>query len=293
MKVCRARRALRGLALLVELEFAVVTSDYKNIEEVLDSISGLDFFDRKIRTSVNVHGLLVPANSLQTRLHIFCQNLVRFTRDDIYQFQLLGSATGLEYGRSRLLVCTAHQVDGCLAEDMGLLLDQEKQAFVSSAGFAGYKFSPKFVENDEHDLCVFNFTEQALAHPELEQRFFRFNGSSSLDDDDNVILYLAFGCPYGDQNYDVVDNNRLGTAIRALYCEPQEQGSDLALGRCRALSGMDFDPNGMSGGAVFAITLDADITLKFAGVINRAGGGFLHFIKATVIKRLLDLATDF
>lgn len=54
---------------------------------------------------------------------------------------------------------------------------------------------------------------------------------------------------------------------------------------------MDSDPNRLSGGAAFATVLEGEqIVLKFAGIINWAGGGIIHFIKAKTVQRLLDLS---
>jgi len=45
----------------------------------------------------------------------------------------------------------------------------------------------------------------------------------------------------------------------------------------------------ISGGSVFAPVLEGNaIVLKFAGIINRPGGGIIHFIKAKSVQRLLD-----
>ncbi len=56
---------------------------------------------------------------------------------------------------------------------------------------------------------------------------------------------------------------------------------------------MDFDPNGLSGGPVFAaVQHGLEVVLKFAGIINRSGNGLIHFIKAKAVQNLLDLSFD-
>ena len=61
-----------------------------------------------------------------------------------------------------------------------------------------------------------------------------------------------------------------------MTCEPDKQPTDPALGRCKLVSKTDFDPNGISGGSVFAIVYHITIfILKFAGVINRSGNGLI------------------
>ncbi|NIK87709.1 hypothetical protein FHS83_001027 [Rhizomicrobium palustre] len=174
--------------------------------------------------------------------------------------------------------------------DVGVLVS-ETQAFISSAGYT-YCNSPKLADSDYTDLSAFEFTRQADNSSEIERTFFHFDNAAALSDGDDVILYLAFGCAFADQNYDVAEANCVGRAVRALLCDPNGQISDPAVGRCKLLSEMHVDPNGFSGGPVFAIVFDGHLTLKFAGVINRAGGSFVHFIKAPYVRRLLDFAVS-
>ncbi|NKJ77813.1 hypothetical protein [Rhizobium leguminosarum] len=246
--------------------------------------------DRKIRTSVRVHGLLVPANSLRSRLHVFCQNLVRYTGIEAFPVQLKGSATGLKYRGKKFLVSTAHQLRDVREEEIGVLFLDEN-TYISSAGYTRYNASVQPAESDAADLCVFDFTEQAEVKASLGRRFFTLQNEDVLHDEDELLGYHAYGCPFGDQTYDVVDNNHVGTVIRSMTCDLEKAASDPALGSCRLLAKMDFDPNGLSGGAVFATVLEGEeIVLKFAGIINRAGGGIIHFIKAKAVQHLLNLS---
>ncbi|MDO8289943.1 MAG: hypothetical protein Q7T44_12060 [Parvibaculum sp.] len=244
---------------------------------------------RKIWTSVKVHDLFVPASALQSRLNKFGQNLVVFTNVDGYEVQLIGSATGLHYRGTNFLVCTAHQVKDSSAQDVGIVVP-ERSSYLSSAGFTRFRATDIVPPGDAEDLYVFDFTPQATSNRELVERFFRLNSNDFLRDKDDVVAYLAYGCPFVDQKYNIVDENHVGLVIRSMTCEPQAQPADLDLGLCRLLSPMDFDPNGLSGGPVFATVLqDHEVVLKFAGVINRSGNGLIYFIKAKAVQKLLDL----
>lgn len=265
--------------------------DMNDLEALLNKKADLEtIIGQKTSTSVSVHGVLIPANSLLSRLHRFGQNLVRFTHMEGYEIQLIGSATGVEYRGNRILICTEHQVRGIPGEDIGIIYP-EKQIYISSAGYVGYKADEKPAESDAKDIRIFDFNEQAVQHPGLAARFFKLGQDDFLADDDNVLGYFAYGCPFADQNYDVFENNRVDTIIRSMVCEPEPQPSDEAVGACRTRSMMDFDPNGLSGGPVFATVLkDHQIALKFAGVINRAGNRIIQFVKAEAVRRLLDAA---
>lgn len=247
---------------------------------------------RSAWTSIKVHGVFVPAKGVQSRLHVFGQNLVRYTDVAGYEVQLIGSATGLDYRDTKFLVSTGHQVNGIPEDDVGIIVPV-KNNYISSAGYTRYVVRGTLRESDVFDLRAFDFTPQMAEHPDLMQRFFRLRPEDILEDTDNVIALLAYGCPFVDQKYNVVDENRVGTVIRAMTCEPCEQPSDPSLGLCRTLAPMDFDPNGLSGGPVFATVLEgSEVVLKFAGIINRAGNGLIHFIKGKAVQNLLDLSFD-
>lgn len=268
-----------------------LSEEMNDLEALINKNADLEtIIGRKTSTSVSVHGILIPVNSLLSRLHIFGQNLVRFTHVEVYEIQLIGSATGVEYRGSRNLICTEHQVRGIPGEDIGIIYP-EKQIYISSAGYVGYKASDTPTESDATDLRLFDFNDQIGRHPGLAGRFFKLTQDDFLSSSDNVLRYFAYGCPFADQNYDVIENNRVDTIIRSMVCEPEPQPTDDAVGACRMRSAMNFDPNGLSGGPVFATVFqDQKIVLKFAGVINRAGNGIIKFIKAEAVRRLLDLS---
>lgn len=249
-------------------------------------------FGRAVWTSVKVHDLFIPASELQSRLNKFGQNLVVYTHVEGYEVQLIGSATGLYYRGANFLVCTAHQVKDFSEQDVGIVVP-EKSNYISSEGFTRFRTSDTLLQGDAEDLYAFDFTSQVISKPELLGRFFRLHSNDFLDDDDNVVAYLAYGCPFVDQKYNIVDENHVGLVIRSMTCEPQIQPPDLALGLCRSLSPMDFDPNGLSGGPVFATVLqNHEVILKFAGIINRSGNGLIYFIKAKAVQKLLDFSFD-
>ena len=147
---------------------------------------------------------------------------------------------------------------------------------MSSAGYTRFGVPDDSLQNDKYDLYAFDFTPQTKDNQELAQRFFRLNSCHFLSDKDNVVIYFAYGCPFADQEYNIVDENHVGAVMRSMTCKPQPQYSDEDLGLCRTISAMNFDPNGLSGGPVFAIVRQrSEVVLKFAGIINRSGNHHL------------------
>ncbi len=247
---------------------------------------------QSVSTSIKVHDLFVPASELQSRLNKFSQNLVLFTHVEQYEVQLIGSATGLFYYGTKFIVCTGHQMKDVSRQDVGIIMPNKNQ-YISSAGYTQFLTHDSPQQSDAGDLCAFDFTPQTASNQDLGGRFFRLGSDDFLsdEDEDNVVTYLAYGFPFVDQKYNIMDENHVGLVVRSITCEPDSQPSDIALGRCRALSPMDFNPNGLSGGPVFATVLQGlELVLKFAGVINRSSNGRIHFIKGKAIQPLSETA---
>ena len=247
---------------------------------------------QSVHASIKVHGIYIPSRELQKRLHEFTQHLVNYTHDETYQVQFIGSATGLAFQGRRVLVATQHQMKGCRPDDIGILR-LTNMSYLSSAGVLAIKspFAP--YSSDANDLCAFDYTPATGDDTELARHFFQLDENSLLREGDKVIGFLAYGCPFDHQVYDIVDRNHVGLVIKSITCQPVKQSFDEKLGSCQALSDMDFDPNGLSGGPVFAtVLLGHEFVLKFAGIINISGGGFVHFIKAGAVVTLLNPGFD-
>jgi hypothetical protein len=247
-------------------------------------------FGIKILGSSRVNGVLVPATGLQSCLNRFASNLAVWTDDPNYKIQLLGSATGIDYCGSKFIVCTKHQIKGLVVEKPGILLPSNG-SYLSAAGYFHISSSDPANNDDNHDLIAYDFTDQADKIAGLSGRFFQLSADGILQEKEDIVAYLAYGCPSADQRYEVDDENRVGLVSRSMTCDPVETPSASLLGECRLASPEEFDMDGLSGGPVFAsIASGGDMVVKLAGIINRAGSGTIHFIKANVVRNLLDRA---
>lgn len=263
--------------------------------QYLDDLSGGQFglstiFGNKVLGSSQVNGILIPAASLQSCLNRFVSNLAIWTDDSDYKIRLRGSATGIGYRGSKYIVCTMHQIKGLAAEKSGILLPSNG-SYLSSAGYFYLSSSDQSDNDDKHDLIAYDFTDQSDKIAGLSGRFFQLSADGALEEKEDIVAYLAYGYPFADQRYEVHDENHLGLVSRSMTCDPIETPSASPLGECRLASQEEFDVDGLSGGPVFAsIASGGDIVVKLAGIINRGGNGTIHFIKAKVLRNLLDRA---
>jgi hypothetical protein len=114
------------------------------------------------------------------------------------------------------------------------------------------------------------------------------NGDNVLGEKEDIVAHLAYGYPFADQRYEV-DEGRVDLVSRAMTCDPVETPLASPCGECRLVSPEKFDMEGLSGGPVFASVASGDtVVVKLAGIINRGGNGTIHFIKAKIVRRLLD-----
>lgn len=247
-------------------------------------------YGKKICGSSRVNGILVHGASLQCSLNRFVINLAIWTEDPHYKIQLVGSAVGIDYCGSKFIVCTKHQIKGLAAERAGILLPHTG-SYLSAAGYFFLSNSEQANNDDHYDLIAYDFTDQAHTIAGLSGRFLQINAGGPLAEVEDLVAYHAYGYPSADQQYDLYDENHIGLVIRSMTCDPVETSPALPFGKCSLIASDQFDMDGLSGGAVFAsIAFGGDMVVKLAGVINRAGNGIIHFIKAKVVCNLLDRA---
>jgi hypothetical protein len=241
----------------------------------------------KISGSCKVNGILVPAASLQSCLHRFSSNLAVWTEDPKYNIQIPGSVTWMKYRGFNYVLCTKHQIEGLSFEKAGILLPS-RGSYVSSAGYFHLSSSKQSNNDDNYDLIAFDFTDQAKKIADLNGRFFQLGADNVLGEKEDIVAHLAYGCPSADQQYQV-DEGHVDLVSRSMTCDPVETPAASPCGECRLVSPEKFDMDGLSGGPVFAsVASGGDVVVKLAGVINRAGNGTIHFIKAKVVRNLLD-----
>jgi hypothetical protein len=187
-------------------------------------------------------------------------------------------------------VCTLHQIKEIDLKKSGIILPY-KGSYLSEAGYYYLSNSDQVTSDDNYDLIAYDFTDQADKISGLRGRFFQLGADGVLEQKEDIVAYLAYGYPSADQRYEVDDENHIGLVSRSMTCNPVETHSASPLGECRLASQEGFDMDGLSGGPVFAsIASGGDMVIKFAGIINRAGNRTIHFIKAKVVRNLLDRA---
>jgi hypothetical protein len=236
---------------------------------------------------VSVNGLIVPGRLVESVLARHATNLVVYNDHETYKVSLVGSATAVRFNKRYILLCTNHQLQGRDPQQVSMLKD-DGSVLVTSGGIKSY---PVSAETDAYDIAAFDFTEPVKDHPDLKKRFFDLRRVPSNTLNVEVIAILLAGYPFQDQTYDIAEDNHLGLARRHVVCLPQGQPSDEVLLTVRAVTPLQVEPDGMSGGCAFVIQLlNGEPHAYFAGMIVRGGREFFHILKSGFVADFLRSA---
>jgi hypothetical protein len=251
-----------------------------------DHQAGDTILGQFVDLAVDVNGLLIPGRLIESALarHV-CPLVINNNDDETYKIWLRGSATPVRYRDRNILLTTQHQLREVDESQVAMLTDKGSH-IVTTAGRAGFSLHP---DTDAHDIVAFDFTEPCVEWPELQTRFLGLTRSPPQAWSNHVLALLLCGYPFGDQNYDLADNNHLGLGRRQIACTLHSQSDDPALMTVQPVQPLTFDPDGMSGGAAFVIQYEqGQPRAYFAGIIVRGGTKFLHILKVGFVIRFLD-----
>lgn len=132
----------------------------------------------QLATAVDLGGLLIPAQSLQSLLGRFCQHLLVWTHDEIHKLQLVGSSLPVKYRGHYFLLCSKHQLIDVEPEDVCIVYPDGSNV-VTSSGVRVFEEMVRGGETDAYDIAAFDFTETLESHPTLKPQFFLFRPSSA------------------------------------------------------------------------------------------------------------------
>jgi hypothetical protein len=242
--------------------------------------------DRFAKLGVSLNGVVVPGRSIESVLARHVLSLVINNEgDETFKVSLPGSATAIRYRGYDLMLITQHQLQGIDERQVAMLTDDGSR-IITSSGRRSYPPNP---ESDANDVVAFNFTESVAGLTELRPRFFNLTEIPANFRSDITLAMLLVGFPSAEQDYDLYENNRLGFRRLHVPCLPhEEQPSDNALLRVKPTQPLNANPDGMSGGAAFAIQYaEGGPRAYFAGIIVRGGREDFYVLKSGVVMAFL------
>ena len=211
--------------------------------------------DMMSKIAVEHNGLFIPGRLVEDLFSKYCTALGYWTDNDEWPVVIPGSATLIKYRGRYMMACTRHQLS--LLEDPEgiciILPENGKSRCITSGG--SISFINEMNDGDHNEIALFDFTEPAMAEPDLRPNFLDFRGQHPSFPADHVVGVITYGYPFEGREIDY-EGGKLGLVKRKVVCKYEGQGSDDAVHIIKPVVPLTFSPDGISGGPAFAIIMN-------------------------------------
>lgn len=239
--------------------------------------------------AVRHNGLIVPGRSVESLFARYCVPLGFWTGDAQWPVCIPGSATLIRYRGRYFMACTRHQLATLgSSEEICILLDAGpgQTRCITSGGTIS--FDDKMNDGDHNDIALFDFTEPAMAEPDLKPIFLDFRGQHHDVPSEEVIGLIAYGYPFEGRDIDY-ESGTLALVKQKVVCRYEGQGADDAVHIIRPCVPLTFSPDGMSGGPAFAVIMvNNTFSIHLAGINVRGSRELIRVVKAGAVQLMMD-----
>lgn len=236
----------------------------------------------------NIH---IPINCLQKTISNSTHRLTLWNNDKDYPISFRGSCICINYKDRYFLLSTRHQLKH-LPENFHMnvgIIIRNGEVFCSSSKATLYPENMN--ESEIYELCIFDFTEHCNNNTELINHFIKHSSNIISHQHDQNDIFLAFGYPYDRQEieYESTEMHFVNKAVCCHIAPPEDQSSDTSLMRLKPIEELNFNPDGLSGGAVYVTTSENNqFHTYLAGMILRAGKNDIYALKLNVIINSIE-----
>lgn len=243
-----------------------------------------------LQTVIKVGALFVRPKELQKHLGRYVQRLVNCTDDSVYQFQHLGSATGVKYRGRYFVISTEHQRKLGTLGQLGIVCDPGDSVITPSRMWMIE--TPEEIERDDNlDFAIYEFEPSKYQNPMLTSQFFEIVGQSGIAATVGKVA-LNLGYPTRLQNVDYYAGE-VGLLVVSSFVELVAKTTSEDVYTFQTVAEDRFFEDGLSGSPVFEVVRDKGIfRVKWLGIVIRGGeqSRYGRVISADFIVRQLDRA---
>jgi len=266
---------------------------------VSDLLLDLSLLDRRLLTSIKVGNLLVPVEKASNLISFSAKALLHSNFGQRNELSFCGSSTLLRQDDRYWALASRHQCRGFSVENMVLSTGNPGE-YTTSNRVTWLGSSVNLSQSDEFDLVAFDFSEPVSAGVLDPSHFVSGLNSNFLQTGDKVMAMIVHGFRDEDQKISWDEDDELGPRIshfhsakREIYCKYHGDSFEDSMARLTPYDENLFEMNGLSGAPVYALVSSGlDFAFKFAGMVLRGGGGNIHLLKHTVIRRLLEVSIN-
>lgn len=241
-----------------------------------------------LETSIQVGPLFIRQTELQKHLGRYAQRLVNQSDDAVYQFQHLGSATGIKYRGRYFAIATDHQRKLGETGELGILCDPGSSVITPGAIWTVHTRAE--IEREENlDFCIFEFDPTAYPHRVLAAQFFEISHESGISASVGKIA-LNLGYPTRLQSVDYYGGT-VDLLIVSSFVELLAETTSDDVYLFQTVSEDRYFDDGMSGSPVFEVVRSSGVfRVKWLGIVSRGGEGARRgrVISADFILRQMD-----
>ena len=233
--------------------------------------------------------MLIPGMLVEDHFAKYCTSLGVWTGIEEFPIYVPGSATLLKYKSRFYMICTKHQLSQTENLESVCLLtsgDADQTKCITSEGARWFDRSE---DGDYQQIVAFEYTDACKRIPSLQSMFFDFRGEHPDIVVESIVAFITYGYPTSETDIDFEKRKIRQSRLRILshFTRP---GSDDSLHVIDPIRPLPFDPDGLSGGPTFCVTMErpGEYIAHFSGVTVRGGRSRLMLIKAGAVQAMLD-----
>lgn len=251
----------------------------------------LDITERSLESVIQVGNLFVRPKEIQRHLGRYAQRFVSYTGEDIYQFQHLGTATGIKYRGKYLTISTEHQRKLGAEGRLGIFASTGQSVITPSRIWQVEPRDHSGTE-DNLDFAIYEFEPQNHPNLMVTSQFFEISENYGISSTAKQKT-LNIGYPTVLQNVDYYAGE-VDLILAANSVELTERTNSDDIYTFRTQNPDRYFSDGMSGSPVFAVVKNNDIFyVKWLGIVIRGGQNSRvgRVIDAKFIIRTIDRET--
>ena len=240
-----------------------------------------------VNTSVRVGALYVPARNIAASLHRFVDPaLIHANMEYPFEFTKSGSATKVKYKDRFFALLTEHQFSNQSYNPSDFLILNPGTRLLCTA--SAYYFQTRSDDKAiDQDLLIFDFTECVEAGDLPKYFWYNICEDSAAHKKFMPNKLICIGYPGAVNNIDF-DAPRYDAKAVSIHGNPTRSSVRQRVSFVPD-SVPSFEPKGMSGGGVFALSVqNREAVIYFAGMLTNATEHMFNFLSVTRICAALD-----
>ncbi len=241
-----------------------------------------------LETAIQIGSLWVRPKELQMHLGRYAQRFVSCNDDEVYQFQHIGSASGIKYRGRYFVISTEHQRKLGSEGQVGIVCDPGQSVITPSIMWT-VETTDQDEREDNLDFVIYEFEPSKYPYRTLTSQFFEVNENTGVTASVGKVA-LNLGYPTRLQNVDYY-MGEVDLLLVSSFVELVEKTTTDDVYVIRTVAEDRYIEDGMSGSPVFEVVRENGVfRVKWLGIVVRGGmeSRYGRVISADFITRQMN-----